>query len=273
MSAETTLGSYLRHCRERAGLTVEAVSSGSRVVPQLIRALEADRHDLLPAPVYVRGFIRAYCEQVGADAEAALQRYEARVAASPAPSLRPLPTAPASSPAPPAWRWNPIVIAAALLVGLGLGVAFLAGRDEKPPAVASRSPAPVTRSVASPAPAAAVTTSPATVSSASSPGAPVSSVGTSPSATAAPSSAVPAGHVLLVRAVDTVWVRVTPEGGPASEETLQPGAVREWRSTGRFRLSAGNAGGLELQLDGRPLPALGERGQVVHATIPGEPTP
>ena len=58
-----------------------------------------------------------------------------------------------------------------------------------------------------------------------------------------------------------------------TEETLPPGAVREWRSAGRFRVSSGNAGGVEIELDGRPLPALGERGQVVHATLPDEARP
>ena len=60
---------------------------------------------------------------------------------------------------------------------------------------------------------------------------------------------------------------------PPAEETLPPGSVREWRSARRFRVTPGNAGGVVLELDGRPLPALGERGQVVHATIPSEPRP
>lgn len=67
MSDKDTLGAYLRRGRERSGLTVDAVSAGSRIVPRLVEALESDRQDLLPAPVYVRGFIRAYCEQVDTD--------------------------------------------------------------------------------------------------------------------------------------------------------------------------------------------------------------
>jgi cytoskeletal protein RodZ len=57
MSAEPSLGAYPRRCRERSGLSVEAISSGSRIVPRDIDALETDRRDLLPAPVYVRGFV------------------------------------------------------------------------------------------------------------------------------------------------------------------------------------------------------------------------
>ena len=65
MRAALTLGAYLRQYRERAGLSADEVSAGSRIVPRLIDALEADQQEALPAPVYVRGFIRAYCEQVG----------------------------------------------------------------------------------------------------------------------------------------------------------------------------------------------------------------
>jgi hypothetical protein len=79
--------------------------------------------------------------------------------------------------------------------------------------------------------------------------------------------------VLLMRAVDTTWVRVTPEGGPVTEETLSPGAVRRWRSPGPFRVTIGNAGGVEIELDGQALPRLGRSGQVVHATIPDEIRP
>ena len=77
-----------------------------------------------------------------------------------------------------------------------------------------------------------------------------------------------------MRAVDTTWVRVTPDGAPPTEETLTPGTVREWRSAGRFRVTVGNAGGVEIELDGQALPALGKPGQVVRdTTIPSERTP
>jgi hypothetical protein len=79
---------------------------------------------------------------------------------------------------------------------------------------------------------------------------------------------------LVVRASDTTWVRVKPEDEPASAVTLSPGTTREWRSAGRFRVTLGNAGGVELELDGKSLPALGSRGEVVRdVVIPAEPGP
>jgi hypothetical protein len=95
-------------------------------------------------------------------------------------------------------------------------------------------------------------------------------------APAAPAASGPAvvERVLLMRAIDSTWVRVQPDGAAPSEEMLSPGSVREWRSPGRFHVTVGNAGGVELELDGRALPALGAPGQVVRdATVPGETQP
>ena len=261
MSAKSTLGTYLRGGRERAGLTVEAVSAGSRIVPRLVDALESDRQDLLPAPVYVRGFIRAYCAQIGAEADEALRLYDEQTAPAPpltvhAPSA---PTRPSS-----VSRRGRVAVASMLAVGLGIAGIFLLGRrqpdagagggagDTRTAPRSSPSAPAVERAMPPPAPSAAVTP----------PDAPASS---------APGSVE---RVLLMRAIDTTWVRVQPDGAGPTEETLSPGAVREWRSPGRFRLTLGNAGGVELELDGRALPALGTRGQVVRdATVPGETPP
>jgi cytoskeleton protein RodZ len=273
MSAESSLGTFLRQGRERSGLSVDAVSSASRIVPHLVRALEAERHDVLPAPVYVRGFIRAYCEEVGVDVEEALRRYEEQVASMPAPSLRPLP--PATAPRPPARRWRPVAAGGLLLVALGVGLTFfvsVGGQGRQPDAVASRVPPPPVVS-ASPVPdvSAARVASPAGSPKEALPAPAIAAI---PSAPPAASPAAPPGEqVLRMRAVDTTWVRVAPEGGPVTEETLPPGAVREWRSAGRFRVSLGNAGGVEIEIDGRPLPALGQKGQVVHVTLPAEARP
>jgi hypothetical protein len=96
------------------------------------------------------------------------------------------------------------------------------------------------------------------------------------SRSAAPASAAPAPveRVLRMRATDTTWVRVQPGGAQPTEETLPPGTAREWRSAGRLHITVGNAGGVELALDGRALPALGAPGQVGRdPTVPGEARP
>lgn len=80
---------------------MEAVSASSRVALRNLRALEEDRHDGLPAPVYVRGFIRAYCAEVDTPVDAALALYDARAPADRGAPLCPPPvTRPAVAGAP-----------------------------------------------------------------------------------------------------------------------------------------------------------------------------
>jgi cytoskeletal protein RodZ len=259
---------------------VEAVSTGSRITPRLIDALEADRHDLLPAAVYVRGFIRAYCDQVGADAGEALRLYEAQ-AVPVAPVSASTPSAPERT-LPPGRRWRGVAVGSLLLAVLGVAAVLLLGRRQ-PDAVAGRSAGATTsasRSTVLATPAApAPSVVPPPPSAAAVPAAPAPSVVPPPPSAAVPAAPAsvapgPVERVLLMRATDTTWVRVQPDGAEPTEERLAPGTVREWRSTGRFLISLDNAGGVELSLDGHALPALGVPGQAVRdATVPDGPGP
>jgi hypothetical protein len=55
------------------------------------------------------------------------------------------------------------------------------------------------------------------------------------------------------------------------DETIPAGQVREWVSNRPFTLTIGNAGGVKLELNGRPLPALGAAGAVItRLVLPSE---
>jgi hypothetical protein len=60
---------------------------------------------------------------------------------------------------------------------------------------------------------------------------------------------------------------VQVDKGQITEELMQPGAVREWTATRRFVLTVGNAGGLEVDLNGQRIPALGARGAVIQKLV------
>lgn len=72
------VGAYLRELRVKRGLSLEELARVTRVASRYLEALESDAFDALPAPVFTRGFIRAYCQAVGASPEEALARYDAR---------------------------------------------------------------------------------------------------------------------------------------------------------------------------------------------------
>lgn len=98
------IGAVLRQARERRGLTVVAVASASRIPVHYIDALETEAFDDIPAPVYVRGFLRVYSRLLEIDPAPLLDELVAIWPAA-ATSSAPL-TAPSLSPAaePEVWQ-------------------------------------------------------------------------------------------------------------------------------------------------------------------------
>ncbi len=76
------------------------------------------------------------------------------------------------------------------------------------------------------------------------------------------------GFELTIDALATTWLRVTPDDDPPIEYTLHQGDQKEFQVSSQVQLSIGNAGGVELTVNGQPYPIAGESGEVVRITIP-----
>ncbi|HSY21624.1 MAG TPA: helix-turn-helix domain-containing protein [Polyangiaceae bacterium] len=70
-----SLGSHLRHSRERRGMSVPELARITRIPLASLEAIEADRFDELPGEVFVRGFLRAYAQAVRVLPAEILARY------------------------------------------------------------------------------------------------------------------------------------------------------------------------------------------------------
>jgi flagellar biosynthesis protein FlhG len=55
-------GSVLRRIRLSRGVELEEISAVTKINERYLRCLEEDRYEELPAPVYVRGFLREYAK-------------------------------------------------------------------------------------------------------------------------------------------------------------------------------------------------------------------
>lgn len=71
-------------------------------------------------------------------------------------------------------------------------------------------------------------------------------------------------HQLRIYATEETWVRATIDGERTKDVLLQPGQQVEWSAQQGFVLIVGNAGGVQLTLNGEELPRLGASGQVVR---------
>jgi hypothetical protein len=74
------IGSSLRDARVRQGLDFPELEQLTRIRPKYLRALEDERFDVLPAPTYVRGFLRSYAAALGLDGQPFVDEYNSRFA-------------------------------------------------------------------------------------------------------------------------------------------------------------------------------------------------
>lgn len=73
-------GTVLAAARLRQGLSLAQISGRTRIARPLLEALESEQWARLPAPAYVRGFIRLYAKEVGLDARVPLALLDNQVA-------------------------------------------------------------------------------------------------------------------------------------------------------------------------------------------------
>jgi cytoskeletal protein RodZ len=268
----TSLGGHLRALREARGGSLEDMARSTRVGIRHLEALEEERLADLPSPVFVRGFIRAYCGFLREGPEEALAFYEALAGERAALQA-------ASAPPRPRTTWAPssvlvglalLVILAIALIVVNLTVKRTGGTSVAAPAmdVSAATPIPQpTPPAAAPvaAPVETPRTAPAPVPTAAPP---VSTPAAMPAPAPTPAPAVARSAAgpqrLVIRAVDATWIRVQPDEGRATEELLPAGASREWSAERRFLVTIGNAGGVEVALNGKVLPPLGPKGTVIQ---------
>ena len=62
----------------RQDLDFPELEERTKIRPKYLRALEDERFDILPAPTYVRGFLRSYAESLGLDGQPFVDEYNSR---------------------------------------------------------------------------------------------------------------------------------------------------------------------------------------------------
>ena len=70
-----TVGAYLREKRMSRGISLEKVSESTRISIAVLRALEEEDREKLPAEVYVKAFYKKYAEFLGVKQERVQEKY------------------------------------------------------------------------------------------------------------------------------------------------------------------------------------------------------
>lgn len=262
-----SIGQTLREAREEAGLTVEQVSESTRIRGTLIRNIEQDDFSLCGGDVYARGHIRSIARVVGADPAPLLADYDQQRGGSPsaeaaashvAHDLYDSDSARAAAAAdrPRRPNWAAAIGVVLVLVCIYAGVRLIAG---------SGSGGTVAQGQTSSAPTVASSSAPA--SSASGAAAPTPS--TAPTTASSMIAQRPdAVTVAISAARGTSWIQATDATGKVLYSgLLRKGATRDLSADKSIKLVMGNAGSLDLVVNGKPIGAPGKVGDVVRVSF------
>ncbi|MGH9702993.1 MAG: helix-turn-helix domain-containing protein [Candidatus Acidiferrales bacterium] len=73
--ATTPFGEHLRREREMRGVSLEEISTATRISVHFLEALESEKWEVLPGGIFNRGFIRAVAHFLGLDEESLIAEY------------------------------------------------------------------------------------------------------------------------------------------------------------------------------------------------------
>jgi cytoskeletal protein RodZ len=267
-----TFGEYLKREREMRGVSLDEITAATRIATRFLQAIEDEHWDQLPGGVFNRGFVRAVARYLGLDEESTVAEYVSAVEDHP--------TVPVWTGSPPAVTpeqpWLAWILIAVIVLVLAMGGWFAVRRIFA--WRASRHTAQVfAQSTVPPLEQSALssTTEPVPFSAKH---APISSADSpaSPSNTNSPlagDATFPAGDSLFqlkVEADRTTRVTVESDTHRVFQGTLKAGEGRIFTARDKIQLSAGDAGALLLELNGKTLAPIGPPGHEGHATLTRE---
>ena len=250
-----TIGQLFSEERQANDLSFEEVHLALKIQPAYLEALEADNFSVFPSVPMLRGFIRNYSLYLGLEPASMLAMYEQQVSGSKRWRLRqqkgisfmemPI-TKPRSF-------INPDLVITFLLITALLGsILFFAYtqylepveagilRPESPEALPEvNGPAVLTLPTPSPLPTDTPT----------------------PLPTATPQYYT--GVTVEMTISERSWVQILVDDVKMFDGFLDPGEQRRWDGQKRIAIRAGNAGGVEIYVNGDYRGFMGESGQVV----------
>jgi len=244
-SEQASFGRYLQAIRVEKRISLDQVAEETRIAVRSLEAIDREDPQGSPPEVFLKGFLRAYAKAVGADGDEAVRRYDAhRMMTREMEDVGRQPEGARSG-----MRWK-LAAALALLLILVVG-SIVVWQWLSPPHIET---APTT------ADPGAVSPEPPPVDSARNRTAPP------PTLKPAPPAAPP--QILTVSATENTWLKVVTDQGIPAEYNLKAGEHLKLEARSTFNLLIGNAGGVKLNLNNKPVNVPGKRGEVVNLHLP-----
>ncbi len=299
MDERETLGKYLKNQRESKKISLREVANNTRVREHLLKAIEEDQYHLLPPATYVKGFLLAYAKYLRLDPNEVLLRYERVLKGEPVtpppteppkpkqkippteppkpkekipPTEPPKPKQeiPPTQPSKPKQKvlWNTKqtwVVGGVVVASLIVFYLFFPYPSKLPIKPIPEKPFPEKPIIEEKLP---ITPSPPVVATTPVPGEKPVVEEKQPLAPSLPvpaTTSVPEKKTfsLQLKAVEETWVSLQVDDQSEKEMTFKAGEGISVQASNRIRIIIGNAGGLDLILNGKPLDKFGKPGEVL----------
>ncbi len=233
-----SVGTKLKNLRLEKGLTLEDVYKKTKLHLNILKAIEDDSLVGIN-PIYIRGFLKIYCKFLGVDPKDCISDYREPQSS---PNLA-KPSSGFAAGARPFIKIKPLLAIAGVI--LFIVILFNLGKF-----ISSK------RRVVFP-PKRAPLILPHKVIEKKAPDKRKLTVATEPK------KEVFSVIRLGLRAKENSWVDLRVDGKVVFRNMLKKGKFESWAANDKIELSLGNAGAVELELDGRAIPPLGRKNQSI----------
>jgi cytoskeleton protein RodZ len=251
-----SIGSTLRDERLRQRITLEQVATATKIGPQQLKAMEADQFDLPIGSFFMRSFLRQYANMLGLDGEGLVTSLNEQCElAEPLPEPRPEPRS-FHPPRLPALAWVLVMLFCVAAYSLW------ENRQATSPGVETSAVPQHEASRASLRPGIPPVAQDERLNPVYRP--PVSNAGTGQTVAGSRGPGQQGASAMRVTftATEPVWLSIKSDGSYAYTGILGVQQSKEIEAAIQMKVLVGNAGGLDVSLNGRRVGPIGARGEV-----------
>lgn len=235
------IGEALRNARNEKGYSLKYLEEATKIRAKYLEALENENFDILPGPVYAKAFLRTYAKYLELDTEEIMAEYNGlsnnNDTQPPAEETKHIDLEQSSAVAK---RWKYVVAGLAIVSLFAFNAIYnkSQGRDIKPelPKTAQKQP-----NTQEPSPGNLKT----------------------PSKDTNNEKDQGVRVVLKVNDQQQSWMQVEADGNTVFSGLVGPGEMKDFKAQEKIFLHVGNAGAVEVNVNGKNLGRLGENGKVV----------
>jgi len=260
-------GDKLRREREMRGITLAEIAESTKISKRNLKALEDEQFEVLPGGVFNRGFVRSYARFLGINEEQTVADYIAASNEQEAPAdqfpLEIHEKEDNSPPLNPKRSIAPVLLALVAVVLLVGGWTFwIKHKPTRAETSEQQAPSPAAQRTSSSAPAPTTSTpSSQAVKAAEAPSADADKPGGNEAQDQNGSISV------VIKAKQNSWISVVADGQVLWEGMLSANTERTIQAGKELVLKTGNAAGIEVSYNGKPLGALGKEKEVRTITF------